>query len=126
MITYLFSITNMALATSSEGLLNLVLQNAEKLSIITILVMLVVSMGGLLVYMFKYFNKQLGERDKTIKEMTAVLLESNEVITKLMNVVDDNRKDILSELRIMANDIKTHITMSILGESRNGNIRKKD
>lgn len=83
--------------------------NADKLTVITLETLIIVGLIYLLIYIFKYIMKmvneektyligQVTERNNTIKEMTKVLLESQEVLNRLTNAVDNNKREVIAAM----------------------------
>jgi len=100
-----------------DKLIEFLVQNIEKFGIVGIMLLVILFLFYLNFKIFKYFQSELDKRDNTIKEMTSVLVETSEVMTKLTVTINIQKNEYFSELKVRAEEIKSHI--SNLFASRN-------
>lgn len=90
-------------------IVQVILQNANSLSLITLESLIIFLLVAAIIYLFKFYIKlvkeekiclleQIDKHEKTIHEMTSLLSESEKIIIQLSNTVENNKEDILIAL----------------------------
>jgi hypothetical protein len=93
--------------------------NAEKLGIIGLLGLVNFLLILCLIFLFRFFNQKIAEKDHRIEVMTGLLLESSSVLSRMTSTFETTKVELISAMKLEASRIITEITNCVRSSTNN-------